>query len=81
MKFGHTDPEDTDAKARTEELCREFALRFRERNSSIVCRDLLECDISTEEGKAMAKEQGLSEKRCSGFVSDGAEILTDLLEL
>jgi C_GCAxxG_C_C family probable redox protein len=80
LRFGHTSPDDTDAKARTEELCREFVRRFRERNGSFVCRDLLGCDISTEEGRAEAKELGLSERKCRGFVRDSAEILVELLE-
>ena len=81
LKFGHTDPENVEAKARTEELVREFVGRFSERNRSIVCRELLGCDISTEEGRKNAREQGLSEKKCRGFVRDSAEILEELLSL
>ena len=79
LKFGHTTTDDTEAKARTEGLCREFVRRFSERNGSIVCRDLLGCDISTEKGSEKATELGLSEKRCRGFVRDSAEILEELL--
>jgi len=80
LKFGHTSGEDTGAKARTEEMIREFVRRFTERNGSIVCRDLLGCDISTEEGRETAREKGLSGKKCREFVRDSAEILGELLQ-
>ena len=79
LAFGHTHPDNKEAKARTEELCREFAHQFRERNGSMVCRDLLGCDISNEDGKEKANELGLSEKKCQGFVRDSAGILRELL--
>ena len=79
LKFGHTTTDDIQAKTRTEELCREFVRRFTDMNGSIVCRDLLVCDISTEEGREEARERGLSEKKCNGFVRDSAEILEGLL--
>lgn len=40
------------------ELSREFIDAFRARFGSVLCRDLLACDISTREGLLKAREQG-----------------------
>jgi len=52
--------------------------RFKKRNGSLTCRDLLGCDISTAEGLKQAKEQGLFETTCVQMVTDAAEILEEM---
>ncbi len=56
----------------------EFSRRFRERNGSLACRDLLGCDISTPEGMKQAREQGLFGTTCVRMVRDAAEILEQM---
>ena len=56
----------------------EFASRFREQNGSIVCRDLLGCDISTPEGMQEAKERNLFTTTCVSMVESAATILDDM---
>ena len=58
---------------------REFVSRFEERNGSVVCKDLLGCDISTPDGMAAAKKQGLFETKCPKMVEGAAEILEEML--
>ena len=58
LRFGGTTP-DREAKERVYEKVREFADRFKARNGSLLCRDLLTCDVSTAEGYEAAKERGL----------------------
>ncbi len=53
----------------------EFAKKFQERNGSIVCRELLGCDISTPEGMQQAKERNLFQTTCVKMVEAAAEIL------
>jgi len=53
----------------------DFATRFRRRNRSIVCRELLGCDISTPEGMRRAKERDLFKTTCVKMVEDAAAIL------
>jgi hypothetical protein len=62
-------------------VVREFVHRFKGRNVSTLCRDLLDCDISTPEGIKRAREEGLIKKTCPKFVKDAAEILDQLIEL
>ncbi len=69
------------SKDRTEEVAREFAARFKERNGTTECRELLGCDVSSVEGLKAAKREKHFKKRCPKFVQDAAEILEEILEL
>ena len=80
LKHGKTKGSDDLSQERADELARQFAERFIARNSSIVCRELLGCDISTSEGLKAAKKEKHFKKRCPKFVQDAAEILEELLK-
>lgn len=56
----------------------DFADRFKKRNRYLKCRDLLGCDISTDEGMKKAREQSLFKTTCVQMVRDAAEILDEL---
>lgn len=56
-----------------------FANQFKARHGSLICRDLLGCDISTPEGAQRAREAGLFSKSCPKFVQDACEILEEML--
>jgi C_GCAxxG_C_C family probable redox protein len=56
-----------------------FAGRFKERHGSLVCRDLLGCDISTPEGLRIATEDGLFRTRCVQLVRDAAELVESMV--
>jgi C_GCAxxG_C_C family probable redox protein len=53
----------------------EFTRRFQEKNGTIICRELLGCDISTPAGMQQAQAQNLFKTRCVKFVEDAAAIL------
>jgi C_GCAxxG_C_C family probable redox protein len=78
LRFGGTTP-DREAKERIYTKIREFADRFKARNGSLACKDLLRCDISTPEGYEVAKEKSLLTTTCPKFVRDAAEILEEML--
>jgi len=56
-------------------ICISFTIAF----DSIVCRELLGCDISKPEGAANAKENGLFASVCPKMVGDAAEILEEMM--
>jgi C_GCAxxG_C_C family probable redox protein len=58
---------------------RKFAERFKGRCGSLVCRDLLGCDLNTPEGYAEAQEKKLFATICSKYVQAAAEILEEML--
>jgi C_GCAxxG_C_C family probable redox protein len=81
LKFGCVIAGDLKTRENAYAVVREFVHRFKGRNVSVLCRDLLDCDISTSEGMKRAKEEGLIKKTCPKFVKDAAQILDQLLEL
>ncbi len=81
LRHGRTNAEDTETKEKAYNLVKEFVEHFKSRNESIVCRELLGCDIGTPEGKALAEERDLHATRCTKLVRDAAEIMEQLLDL
>lgn len=59
-------------------LVGEFVERFRELHGSILCRELLGCEIGTPEGMTEAKEKGLFDNICVRFVRDSVAIVNRL---
>lgn len=79
LKYGNTNAGDRKSKAKVYGLVKEFVTRFKLRNGSIVCRELLGCDLSTKEGLKRAKKQEVFVIRCPKFVRDAADIIEDIL--
>ena len=66
------------AKETTYERVLEFSRRFRQKHSTLTCRDLLGVDVGTEEGMKAAREGKLFATLCSGFIRDAVEILESM---
>lgn len=56
-----------------------FAAEFRRRHGALACRDLLECDVSTPEGRAEAQARNLFKTRCVDLVRASGELLDERL--
>jgi C_GCAxxG_C_C family probable redox protein len=72
----------TDTPAGKEDAYRmggEFLERFEARHGSILCRDLLNIDISTPEGHQKASENGLFTSLCPLYVGNAVEIVQEML--
>ncbi len=80
LKYGKVKAEDEPSKEKAYALVKEFAREFKARNGSIVCKELLGCDMSTPEGMKYAKEHKLHSTLCPGLVKDAAEIVGKLIE-
>ena len=78
LKYGKTRAEDNETRDKAYSLVVEFADRFRSRNGSIVCKELLGCDISVPEEYELAKEKGLFTALCPKLVRDAAEIIEQM---
>jgi len=79
LKYGRTRADDDEAKAKTCSLVKEFAEQFKARNGTIICRELLGCDIGTPEGNRVAKDKELFSTVCPSFVRDAVDILEKIL--
>lgn len=78
LKFGSVTP-GQQAKEAVYVHIREFAERFKSCHGSLVCRDLLGCDLNTPEGFALAQEKKLSATICPKYVQTAAEMLEEIL--
>ena len=56
----------------------EFMERFKEKNASYICKDILGCDISSEAGMLYARENGLFKDICPRMVESAVDILEDM---
>ena len=77
----HASPIRGDRRQRPQTLAavREFLREFKARNGSIICRDLLQYDISTPEGDTSARELGLFKTICPKIVESAGQILDTML--
>ena len=79
LKHGRAEIADVQAKEKTYKLVREFVEKFKLRNGSIVCKELLGFDISTQEGMREAKQKNIHATLCPKFVKDAAEIVEEMI--
>ncbi len=80
MTYGHEIGSDYETKERMYQKSQDFMKRFEDRNSSLVCRNLLGRDLSIPAEHELAREEGLFELRCPGFVQEAAELLNEILD-
>lgn len=80
MKYGQFDAEDLESRAAEKAKAVQFLEEFEKRKGSYICRDILGCDLSTEEGRAYAVGKGLFEKLCPEMVRTAAQIVSEMLE-
>ena len=79
MKYGQFDITDTASRTAENAKAVQFLDEFANRKGSYVCREILGCDLSTEEGRNYARSNGLFGKLCPEMVRTAAEILTEML--
>ena len=79
LTYAKTVQGDDDSRERTYALAQEFMDAFRERNGSLLCRELLGADVSTPEGMRTVRERDLFRTVCPAFVSSAGQILERLL--
>ena len=79
--LNHAQPGDgrEEIKERLYGCVHDFVNKFKLKNKSIKCKELLDCDLSTPEGKKMFHEKNLINKNCVKYVQDAAEILENLI--
>ena len=76
MMYGYTDPSDETAKAEHYKLIQSLAMKFKEKNYSIICRELLGLPEGKDSFIPEHRTEGYYKKRpCAELVEDAAEIL------
>ncbi|MCK4286308.1 MAG: C_GCAxxG_C_C family protein [Candidatus Lokiarchaeota archaeon] len=79
LKYGHSKVGELKKKEKANQIAKDFVEKFKSRNGSIMCKELLNCDISTPEGRNKAIEEKFFIEICPNLVRDSAEILEELL--
>ena len=79
LKHGMVNSEEKTAKINTYKIANEFIKEFESRNNSIVCKKLIDCDLSTPEGLEEAKKNEVFKMICPLLVKDSVEILEEIL--
>ena len=68
------------SRDRTYELVREFNQRFKALHGSVICKELVSCDLSTSEGLAEARNKKIFTTVCPNLVRDSVKLLEVLLQ-
>lgn len=78
LKFGNAGRNEEESRLRAYQKTNEFLEQFRKENTSYVCREILGCDISIEEGRKYANEHNLFRTVCPKMVESAVRILEEM---
>lgn len=79
LKYGQAEEKDVESRLKTNEVTDRFMAEFKKENDSYMCKELLGCDLSTEEGIAVALEKNLFTEFCPKMVESATRIAEDIL--
>lgn len=79
LKYGHCDSDDMESKASAYAIADAYMNRFRDRNGSFVCRELLALDLTDPEEYKIIQEKNVFRTRCPELVRSAAEILEEMI--
>lgn len=79
LKYGHFQSDNSEQKSHAYAIATEYTKRFKERNGSIVCRDLLGYDLTKPEDSACIKEKNLFKTVCPEMIKSAVEVLEEIL--
>lgn len=81
IKYGYTNPKDDTTKQKHYELIQELAKKFKDKNGTIICRELLALQEQAISPVPSKRTKEYYESRpCSELVGDGAEIVDELIK-
>ncbi|WMC92345.1 C-GCAxxG-C-C family protein [Kineothrix sp. MB12-C1] len=79
--YGYSDPSDRIAKAKHYKLVQALAMKFKDKNNSIICRELLGLSTEKESPIPEKRNEGYYKKRpCTELVEHAAEILDTYIQ-
>lgn len=80
LKYPAQNGGDTAGKERAHLLAQRFIAEFERKHKTILCRELLGCEIRSAEGHNRARELGVFKAHCPEFVRDAARMINEILE-
>lgn len=79
LKYGRINANDLETKEKLYGAVKDFVEKFKLQNGTIVCRELIGYDISTQEGRHNATQQNLFKTICPKLVTLSVEYLEEIL--
>lgn len=79
LKYGMHKDGDLESKENANSYAVRFLEKFAEKNGSYICRELLGCDISTDEGRMYARQSGLFTEKCPEMIKSAVLIAEELI--
>ncbi|NJK86451.1 MAG: GNAT family N-acetyltransferase [Bacteroidales bacterium] len=80
LLYGRNVAADTGARDKTYDLINRYYKDFKNINGSILCKELLKVDLSTDEGKMEANHKGLFENLCPKLIRDSVILSGEILK-
>jgi len=80
LKKGFYIESDDKGHERIVELTKKFMKAFEEKHGSIICKELLGCDISKTENYEKVVEEGVFEKVCRNLIGSSAELVEGFIK-
>ena len=80
LQTGYNKPDDLQSKENAKNLIKEYRQKFILKNGSCSCKELLAANTAIDEDLKYLRENEIFKQKCPGFVSDSAEILTQLFQ-
>lgn len=81
LKYGYSDPNDSDAKTEHYRMIQELAEKFRRENGSIICRELLGLPAGPDSPVPSARtKEYYANRPCAEIVKSAAKLLEDYME-
>ncbi|MBR4733040.1 MAG: C_GCAxxG_C_C family protein [Lachnospiraceae bacterium] len=77
--YGQCDEADLESRGRSNKVNDEMMDGFAKKMGSCLCRDVLGCDVSTEEGVRHARENNLFKELCPKVVADAVDVLEEVI--
>ncbi|MBU7016201.1 MAG: C_GCAxxG_C_C family protein [Theionarchaea archaeon] len=79
LHFGRTTSEEKEKRDNTYAVVEEFVRQFRKIHGTIICRELLGVDVTTEEGRAQYEKDDLHHQKCHAYCATAFKIAETLL--
>jgi C_GCAxxG_C_C family probable redox protein len=81
LRHGQVSLADAESREDTYRSVKEFIDRFTALHGSVECKELIGYDLSNSRELKLARDSGVFQSRCCGFVYDATRIVEDVLRL
>lgn len=79
LKYGYTEPDNMDVKAEHYARIQELAKRFKDKNETIICRELLGVDADDNPIPSARTPEYYASRPCERLIGEAAEIISEYI--